>query len=613
VTDLRKKLCLSLIVFLLLYCSIYSLSPQASAKPDLPIRNINTGLEYATIQAAINAEETVDGHTIIVNAGTYHENIVINKSITLIGQSKFNTIIRGQLSQNVIYIKAENVKLAEFTVEESAYGYSGIYLFHSKGCNVTDNVIKNNYYGIHTYNSNNSIVYNNLITNCEYGIRLYNSTSNTLSENTVTNNKNGIHIDISNNNHASKNNITLNMWNGIYLFQSSNNTISDNTITQNSISGIRLNNSTDNTFSNNTVSKNEDGFSIYESAKNNLLYNMVSNNTDGTWLMHSSQTLIQANTISNNTQYGLRLLDSSDNKIFHNNFANNTLKNSEQPSNTSVANLWDNFFEGNYWSDQKGKDTNKDGISDTPYITDQRTWLGIHSKDNYPLMGPFQHLNLQFQNNSYSIDVISNSTITTAQYNYGQKKEEATLTLKSISQQNSSFCRICIPHTLVEPPYAITINNNPPTYNSTINTNGTHTWIYFEYESQENTTTITLSQMITPIPQPPIWTQWSFWELLGLTAFAAVLSLISIKYHRTINKQKNLLRLYEEKLQKANPILIARELFTSDVASRKTKITKFEDKYGLKIRPRNSFEDIIRTIKSKQKEQKESEKSQQKG
>jgi autotransporter-associated beta strand protein len=50
-----------------------------------PVHNINTGLNYCTIQAAINDVLTVNGHTIKVDAGTYPESLDLTKSLTILG------------------------------------------------------------------------------------------------------------------------------------------------------------------------------------------------------------------------------------------------------------------------------------------------------------------------------------------------------------------------------------------------------------------------------------------------------------------------------------------------------------------------------------------------
>ncbi len=47
--------------------------------------------DYPTIQQAINA--ALDGDSIFVHNGTYSENIVVNKTVTLIGENEENTII----------------------------------------------------------------------------------------------------------------------------------------------------------------------------------------------------------------------------------------------------------------------------------------------------------------------------------------------------------------------------------------------------------------------------------------------------------------------------------------------------------------------------------------
>jgi pectin methylesterase-like acyl-CoA thioesterase len=59
------------------------------------------GLEnYTLIQSAINAAS--NGDTVFVYKGIYHENLIINKSIYLIGENKSITIIDGNKSANIV-------------------------------------------------------------------------------------------------------------------------------------------------------------------------------------------------------------------------------------------------------------------------------------------------------------------------------------------------------------------------------------------------------------------------------------------------------------------------------------------------------------------------------
>ena len=68
---------------------------------------------YTKIQDAIN--DSSDGDTVIVYNGTYYENVVVDKSISLIGEDRDTTIIDGNESGNVIEISANHVNILCFT------------------------------------------------------------------------------------------------------------------------------------------------------------------------------------------------------------------------------------------------------------------------------------------------------------------------------------------------------------------------------------------------------------------------------------------------------------------------------------------------------------------
>jgi len=51
---------------------------------DFKVYNFDTGLNYSTIQEAINAPETLNGHTIFAEKGMYYEHVVVNKTLSLL-------------------------------------------------------------------------------------------------------------------------------------------------------------------------------------------------------------------------------------------------------------------------------------------------------------------------------------------------------------------------------------------------------------------------------------------------------------------------------------------------------------------------------------------------
>ena len=138
---------------------------------------------YSTIQEAIDA--AVPGDTIQVAAGTYHENVAINKSLKLVGDDRNTTIING--SDNVVVsVTAKNVNIRGFTIRNGSP--FGIYLNHSHSVIISNNTMSHTEEGIYLLNSSGNTITDNTISNNDLGIHLAHSSGNTIYHNNFIDN-----------------------------------------------------------------------------------------------------------------------------------------------------------------------------------------------------------------------------------------------------------------------------------------------------------------------------------------------------------------------------------------------------------------------------------------
>lgn len=213
---------------------------------------------FTSIQEAINAAN--HGDTIFVHNGTYYENLVINKTLTLIGENREYTIINGSKIDSVVLIRASNVTVKYFTITMGwgAYYGGGIQVESVSGAVICCNNISDSLRGIGLYYSVNANVSNNFINGSYFdGIYLRSSSGNIIFNNTVSSNKYGITFDSSDGNIVSGNTIYHNEFNGIILFHSRNNVLCGNTIDKNSNGITLMLSSSDNIIYHNNFYSNE--------------------------------------------------------------------------------------------------------------------------------------------------------------------------------------------------------------------------------------------------------------------------------------------------------------------------------------------------------------------
>ena len=183
----KRTLLIFSALMLLAFLSAPKLETQAKESQSI----INVPLNYQTIQDAIN--HASNGDTILVSQGIYPENVVVNKSVSIIGENPNTTIVDGNGLESAFYVNVDNVSIRNFTLQ---HGYSGVWLFNSNNCTINTNNMKTNTYGIKLYHSCNSIISNNNVNNNEwFGISLYYSENCTLRNNSLAENNFNFAVD----------------------------------------------------------------------------------------------------------------------------------------------------------------------------------------------------------------------------------------------------------------------------------------------------------------------------------------------------------------------------------------------------------------------------------
>ena len=279
------------------------------AEPEIWTVDDDGPADFSSIQDAVISPLVADGDGIYVHNGTYCENVVVNKTLTLVGETK-EAIIEGNLTGPVVLVGADNVTLTGFSIRNSGSGSfdAGIKLSYAKNCRIDGNNITANDCGITLEHSSNNTISENTMVNRHHGILLTQSSSNNITRNTVTSNMIlgmwGIDLDgYSDRNSISANSITKG-WQGLSLSGSCNN-VTGNNIAYNQYGAI-IGGSNNNIFGNN-VTYNKYGFYL-SGSENTLRNNSMSNNqynfgSYGYELTHFMNDLDTSNTVDGKPIY----------------------------------------------------------------------------------------------------------------------------------------------------------------------------------------------------------------------------------------------------------------------------------------------------------------------
>jgi len=120
---------------------------------------------YITITNAFNACNA--GDTIFIHAGTYYEkNLIINKTITLIGINY--PILDGEFKYEIISVQSSYVVINGLKIQNSGVSsivdFAGIKLYNVSNVKVENNIVQNCFFGIYLQNSINCLIQNNRLS-----------------------------------------------------------------------------------------------------------------------------------------------------------------------------------------------------------------------------------------------------------------------------------------------------------------------------------------------------------------------------------------------------------------------------------------------------------------
>jgi parallel beta-helix repeat protein len=161
-----------------------------------------------------------DAGIVHVAAGTYHEDVMIQKPVTLLGENPLTTIIDSSESSALTCVQTHTTLISGFTISQryeqgfgiylgsvnnititgcvidnENAGQIGIYIESSVNVTLSENIIRNSEFGIAPVGCSSVSIINNTIEHNPLGLIIYFSSNNTVTGNTLTNNQVGLSVD----------------------------------------------------------------------------------------------------------------------------------------------------------------------------------------------------------------------------------------------------------------------------------------------------------------------------------------------------------------------------------------------------------------------------------
>ncbi len=370
-----------------------------------------------TIDATIGVE-VEDSPYILVQNNTISGGFVY-KGIEVVGSTYvevyYNTVTQSTYG---IYVKGEReARLSYIDIKGNDVSYAslyGIYVKYTDYVYLTDNSVSYSMYGIVVKRSTYVLVTGDSTFMNRIGHYVLFSSQVRLTQVYAENDDNGFFIERStqvwvdnstfyrdvfagvvsdSNEFVIENNEVIECIYGIVIRGSQDAEVRGNTVSQTVYIGMWIDKSSAIEIHDNYVHDSYvTNLKVEESTGLTIEHNVFVNSTNNIVFIDVQSSELSYNQIEGAMEYGLKLLGSSGNQIFLNNFVNNNrlgyheaqaFDDGENTYYTMVNEGGSYRYYGNYWSDHTSPDNNGDGIVDTPYAIE-----GGSNEDPYPLVAP---------------------------------------------------------------------------------------------------------------------------------------------------------------------------------------------------------------------------------
>lgn len=328
--------------------------------------------QIKTITQGLNA--AVDGDSIMVDAGTYHEkNLLISKRISLLGIN--HPVLDGDHRYEIISIKADGVLVDGFKLLHSGVSsiedFAGIKIYQRRKVIIRNNILEDTFFGIYSQFGSNCTIENNRITSFAKdeqqngnGIHCWKSDSMRIIANTITGHRDGIYFEFVSNSVIWRNTSLQNMRYGLHFMFSNNDAYICNIFRSNG-AGVAVMFSNHVRMIRNYFEENWGdgayGILLKEISDGYINNNFFIRNTSGIFMEGANRLQLEHNIFKSNG-WAMKIQASCmDVTVTRNNFLGNSF---DVGTNGSLVL---NSFNSNYWDKYDGYDLDKNNLGDVPY------------------------------------------------------------------------------------------------------------------------------------------------------------------------------------------------------------------------------------------------------